>query len=206
MPDTASEFDYNTPNEILNFLPNVESSDLHRGYEHPSTWSMIKTEIANWPRIKYVGLSREDFSLYMPPVCELVVATPSLRTLTLYGVYAPDRRSSTSHPIWTPLSKICIFCSDFCSIDDILSLQQDSERKSNITTLLIHDFGERPEALQNLLKLPRALEHFAFSKIHSCPVRWSLDMFQSLLAPPLADPQKRRDRRHRARNLAHQFP
>jgi hypothetical protein len=32
------------------------------------------------------------------------------------------------------------------------------------------------------LKLPRALEHFTFGKIHSNPVRWRLDMFQWLLS------------------------
>jgi hypothetical protein len=31
--------------------------------------------------------------------------------------------------------------------------------------------------------VPRALEHFTFGKIHSNPVRWRLEMFQSLLAP-----------------------
>jgi hypothetical protein len=67
-------------------------------------------------------------------------------------------------------------------VHDVLNLNQDLERTSNITSLIINDFGEKPEALQNLLKLPRALEHFAFVKIHSNPVRWRLDMFQWLLA------------------------
>jgi hypothetical protein len=64
----------------------------------------------------------------------------------------------------------------------VLSLYQDVERTCNITSLTIHDFGESLEALQNLLKLPRALERFTFGKIHSNPFRWRLDMFQLLLA------------------------
>jgi hypothetical protein len=64
----------------------------------------------------------------------------------------------------------------------VLSLYQDVERTCNITSLTIHDFGETPEALQNLLKLPRALERFAFGKIHWNPFHWRLDMFQLLLA------------------------
>jgi len=66
--------------------------------------------------------------------------------------------------------------------DDVLTPSQDAERSSNITHLVVSDFGEKPEALQKLLKLPKALEHFVFEKIHACPVPWRLDMFQWLLA------------------------
>jgi hypothetical protein len=178
----ASEFEFMIGIELLGLLPNVESFDLHGGYEHPSTWPMIRNAVGNWPRIKHVGLSREDWSLLMPPVCELVMAIPSLNTLNLYGVSTPAPRNSTSHAVWTPPSKVSTFYFESCLVDDELNLNQDIERTSNIISLIINDFGEKPEALQNLLKLPRALEHFTFGKIHSNPVRWRLDMFQWLLA------------------------
>ncbi|KAE8451721.1 hypothetical protein EG329_003178 [Mollisiaceae sp. DMI_Dod_QoI] len=59
---------------------------------------------------------------------------------------------------------------------------KDIERTSNITCLTVNDFGETPEALQNLLKLPRALESFNYGRIYSNPSRWTLNMFQGLLA------------------------
>lgn len=109
---TASEAEYKVATEILDLLPNVESFYFHGGFERPSTWPMIRNAIGNWARIKHVGLSREDFSLRMPPVCELVMATPNLMTLDLYGVYAFDGSSgtsTTSHAVWTPPSKVAIF-------------------------------------------------------------------------------------------------
>jgi len=56
------------------------------------------------------------------------------------------------------------------------------ERTSNITELTITDFGERPEALRTLLKLPKALEHFTFGGVRSSLVQWCPEMFQWLLA------------------------
>jgi hypothetical protein len=108
----TSEAEYKVATEILDLLPNVESFDLHGGFEGPSTWPMIRNAIRNWARIKHVGLSREDFTLRMPPVCELIVATPNLMTLDLYGVYAfhgSSGTSTTSYAVWTPPSKVVIF-------------------------------------------------------------------------------------------------
>ena len=97
-PSTASEAEFMTGIELLGLLPNVESFDLHGGYEHPSTWPMIRNAVGNWPRIKHVGLSRQNWSLLMPPVCKLVMATPGLSTLNLDGVCTPAP-NSTSHAV-----------------------------------------------------------------------------------------------------------
>jgi hypothetical protein len=110
----TSEAEFKVGIELLGWLPNLESFDLQGGYEYPSTWPMIRNAIANWPRIKHVELSREDFSLSMPPVCELVIATPSLSTLNLHGVYTPALINSTSHTVWAPPSKVSTFCFEFC--------------------------------------------------------------------------------------------
>jgi hypothetical protein len=108
----ASEPEYKVATEILDLLPNVESFDLHGGFEGPPTWSMIRNAIGNWARIKHVSLSREDFTLRMLPVCELVMATPNLMTLDLYGVYAFNSASgmtATSYAVSTLPSKVAIF-------------------------------------------------------------------------------------------------
>lgn len=62
-------------------------------------------------------------------------------------------------------------------------MNQELERTSAITTLIIHDFSSTPSALHNLLVLPKALSHFTFGKIHYSPATWSLTQFQTLLAP-----------------------
>jgi hypothetical protein len=117
-----SEAEFMIGIELLGLVPNVESFYLHGGYEYPSTWPMIRNAVGNWPRIRHVQLSREDFSLLMAPVCELVIATPSLSTLKLDGVSTPDPRNSTSHAVWTPPSKVRTFCFDFCLVNDVLNL------------------------------------------------------------------------------------
>jgi hypothetical protein len=51
-----------------------------------------------------------------------------------------------------------------------------------ISELIISDFGDTPEALQSLLNLPKALQHFEFGKVHSTPSTWwNLGHFQRLL-------------------------
>ncbi len=58
---------------------------------------------------------------------------------------------------------------------------KELERISSIIKLDISNFKETPTALQSLLKLPKALQHFRFDKIHSNPVSWDLRLLQSLL-------------------------
>jgi hypothetical protein len=104
LPNTGSSADFAIGIEILNLLPNLEEFQIQGGYEYPSTWPMIKNAVANWKRINRLRLVREDFSLLMPPVCELIVATPSLTSLELHGV--GEGRDNPSHVVWTPPSKV----------------------------------------------------------------------------------------------------
>jgi hypothetical protein len=103
LPSPASPAEFETGIGILSLLPNVEWFEIQGGYEHPCTWTMIRNAVANWKQIKRVCLIREDFSLLMPPVCELVMATPSLTTLELHGVGVGRDIPS---PVWTPPSKV----------------------------------------------------------------------------------------------------
>ena len=95
--------------ELLDFVRNVESFELYGGYDRPKTWPMIKSAFKNWPRIKHVTLSMEKMDLFTTPVCELILATPSLRIMTLNGIFAPSLPYNTSRPVWTPATKVGTF-------------------------------------------------------------------------------------------------
>jgi hypothetical protein len=99
-----ADADFQFASELLGWLPNVESFDLQGGYEHPSAWPMISNAVKNWHRLKSLLFSREDWTLKMPPICDLVLTTPSLTTLDLHGPGAPTDRNLC--PLWMPPSKV----------------------------------------------------------------------------------------------------
>jgi hypothetical protein len=156
---TVTDEKFTIGRELLSIFQNVEAFDLHGGYDRPSTWPMIKRAFKNWPRLMHITLSREYSGPLIVPVCEIILVTPSLKTMNLHGITAPSFPNNTPRPTWV-------------------------DHTSNIMELTIHDFGDTPEALQKLLKLPRALEHFTFGAMYSNPdpSRWRLETFQWLLA------------------------
>jgi hypothetical protein len=59
--------------------------------------------------------------------------------------------------------------------------KQVVERTSTISSLSITNFRETPEALQHLLRLPRALQHFKFINIEYTSINWDFNIFPGLL-------------------------
>lgn len=104
LSNTTFQGDFAIGKEILSLVPNVEAFQIQGGYEYPPTWPMIQNAVMNWKQIRHVHLIREDFSLLMPPVFELVMATPSLTTLELHGV--GEERGSTPRAVWSQPSKV----------------------------------------------------------------------------------------------------
>ena len=107
---TASEDKFTIGRELLDSAQNVESFSLY-GADRPSSWPMIKSAVKNWPRIKHItlSLSRDNWDLLTTPVCELILATPTLRTMTLHGGYAPSSPYNTSRLMSTPTTKVGTF-------------------------------------------------------------------------------------------------
>jgi len=99
-----SDTEFEIGRELLGWLPNVDSFMIHGGYEHLSTWPMISNAVLNWPRLKSLLFSREDWTLGMPPVCDLILTTPNLTTLTLHGPGGPSVVNLS--PLWVPPSKV----------------------------------------------------------------------------------------------------
>ncbi|RDW69256.1 hypothetical protein BP6252_08276 [Coleophoma cylindrospora] len=106
--------------------------------------------------IKHLTLSRERWDLHMAPVCD-IIQNMRLESLCLYGISA--RKDGI---IWT-------------------AQNPDVKRTNSMTKLDISDFGETPQALRNLLELPKSLQHFRFGTIHHNSVFWELQFFQELL-------------------------
>ena len=107
---TASEDKFTIGRELLDSAQNVESFSLY-GADRPSSWPMIQSAVKNWPRIKHItlSLSRDNWDLLTTPVCELILATPTLRTMTLHGGYAPSSPYDTSRLISTSTTKVGTF-------------------------------------------------------------------------------------------------
>jgi len=98
------EFEFAIGIEILSFVPNVEFFQIQGGYQYSPTWPMIQNAVMNWKHIRHVHLGRNGSSLLMPPVLELVMATPSLTTLELHGV--GEERNITPRAVWSQPSKV----------------------------------------------------------------------------------------------------
>jgi hypothetical protein len=169
--DIQSE-DFQLAEELLSWLPNVESFHLQAEYHHPLTWPVLNNAIRQMPQIRKLTLNRHSWNLYIAPVGALI-RTMQLDSLRLFGISA-EKNGST----WAPLKVIKTYI--ILHGAKLTLTYQQFERTLPISRIEVCDFGETQQTLYNLLKLSKELKHFQFDGV-GCIGNWSLNTFSWLL-------------------------